>query len=228
MPRRKVQTSGPAPKKRKPLIPVDKEALLERFKDYAAIDVISRRFTDPNDPGSLPILLKDESRDACVNSDHQNKLRPAATVCHLCKKPARKWYVRWINTQWEGRWSAIKSKGYEPVEVSQLTDEQDVADLVKQKETEGKVYVRRGDRGHEILCRMPLELFNYIKRAQRETLKARGNSKRQQQDDLAEAAGAELGDEAGQTFHDGGVRIESMKRERVSLEDEAAGDAIDV
>ena len=37
------------------------EALLVRFKDFPAINVIARRFSNPNDPGSLPILLKGAS-----------------------------------------------------------------------------------------------------------------------------------------------------------------------
>lgn len=225
IPNRKVQTSGPAPKKtREPLLPVDKAALLERFKDYPAIDVITRRFNDPNDPGSLPILLKDEASDCCVNSDHQYKLKPNATVCHLCKRPARKWYVRYINTQWEGRWAQIKSKGYVPVEIADLKDEQDVADLVKTKEASGSIYVRRGDRGGEILCKIPLELFNYIKRSQRIALAQRANSKKHQQEDLAEAAGAELGDEAGQDIYDGEIKIESMTRSKSTLGDEVSAE----
>lgn len=231
MPRKKaaplVQTSGAAPKVAAKKIPVDRDALLERFKDYPAIDVITRRFVDPNDPGSLPILLADEAPDACVSSDHQNKLRDNAASCHICKQPARRWYVRWVNTQWEGRWAAIKAKGYVPVEVKELKDEQDVADLVKKAEGSGSVYVRRGDRGHEVLCKMPLELFNYIKRAQREKVSLRSNSKKAMRDDLAEAAGAELGDEAGQMINDGGIMIESMKRVRRSLDEELNDDRID-
>lgn len=225
--KRLVQTSdAPAPRARKAL-PVDKDALLERFKDYPAIDVITRRFSNPNDPGSLPILLADEANDACINSDHQNKLRDGAATCHLCKLPARKWYVRWVNTTWEGRWASVKGKGYIPVEIKDLKDEQDIADLVKRKEEGGSIYVRRGDRGGEVLCKIPLELFNYIKRSQRETIRARMNSKRRQQEELAEAAGAELGDEAGQTIHDGGIQVESMKRMHTTLGEEADGDTID-
>ncbi len=224
MPRRKVQTSGPAPKAARVAAPTNREALLERFKDYAAIDVITRRFNDPNDPGSLPILLKDEPENACVNSDHQHRLKENATVCHLCKQPARKYVVRWVNTSIEGRWGQIKSKGYVPVEVTELRDEQDVSDLVRQKESSGSVYVRRGDRGAEVLCKIPLELHNYIKRAQRAARAVQNNSKKRQQDELAESAGAELGDEAGQMIHDGEIRIESMKRTRTTMAEEAAGD----
>lgn len=229
--KRVVQTSGPAPKKARALPVIDKAALLERFKDYPAFDVLERRFSDPNDPGSLPILLKDEANDACINSDHQGRMREGATVCHLCKKPTRMWMVRWVNTGIEGRWGQIKSKGYVRVELSELKDSNDVSDLVRQKEDggamDGKVFVRRGDRGGEVLCKMPLEIYNYLKRAQRETQRVRNNSKKAMASDLAEAAGAELGDEAGQTIHDGGISVESMTRSRRSLEDELADDLIE-
>lgn len=229
MPRKRVvQTSGPAPRAAKrTAAPVDRESLLKRFEGFAAIDVIERRFNDPNDPGSLPILLKDEADGACVNSDHQYRMKEAATVCHLCKKPTRKWIVRWINTTIEGRWGQIRSKGYVPVEIGELKDAHDVSDLVRQKEDEGKVFVRRGDRGAEVLCKQPLEIYNYLKRAQRETQRARMNSKKAMTNDLAEAAGAELGDEAGQTIHDGGIAVESMTRTRRTLEEEMADDQIE-
>lgn len=229
MPRvkRNVQTSGPAPKQPKAIPLGDKTALLERFKDYPAIDVIERRFNDPNDPGSLPVLLRDEDPDACVNTDHQGKLLSNATTCPKCHKPVRLYVVRWVNTSIEGRWGQIRAKGYVPVEVAELNDAQDVADLVKQKEDGGKVYVRRGDRGQEILCKMPLALYTYLKRAQRESLKIRGNSKKALREELAETAGAALGDEAG-TFVQDGIQIETMKRSTRSLEAELADDAIDV
>lgn len=233
MPRgkRNVQVSGPAPKQAKSLPLGDKAALLAKFKDYPALAVIERRLSDPNDPGSLPVLLADEDANACLSTDHQAKLRENATVCFKCKKPLRKWIVRWINTSIEGRWGQIKSKGYIPVEVTELKDEQDVSDLVQRAEATGQVYVRRGDRGQEVLCKMPLELYIYLKRAQRESQKLRSNSKAAMKTDLAEAAGAALGDEAGEALMGDGIKIESMRRTRRSLEDEisdASLDTIDV
>lgn len=227
--KRVVQTSGPAPTRQRAMAPINKEALLEKFKDYAAIDVITRRFLDPNDPGSMPILLHDEDTHACVDTHHQFRLKENATRCQFCQKPLRKWTVRWVNTSIEGRWGQIRAKGYVPVEVKELKDEQDVADLVRRTEEDSSVYVRRGDRGQEVLCKMPMELYQYLKRSQRETQRTRNNSKRQQVAELAEAAGSELGDEAGQMIHDGGIRVEMMKRTHTTVADEAAGgdDAID-
>jgi hypothetical protein len=224
MPRRHVQTSGPA------TTPVvvpqgDAKALAERLKAFPAIDVLTRRFSDPNDPGSLPILLTDEDPHACTNSDHINKLKPGATACHLCKpkRPARIWYVRWFNLAAEGRNAQMKSKGYIPVTIKELQDAGDVADLYES--TKDKI-VRRGDRGQEVLAKMPLEAYTYVKGVQRAAWNARLMNKKNVRADLAEAAGAELGDEAGQSIHDGMIQVESITRSKTTLGDEAdLGDA---
>jgi hypothetical protein len=204
--------------------PTDRAAMLERWKDFPAIDVVERRFNDPNDPGSLPILLKDEDPYCCVNSDHQNQLKPGQTTCRLCKQPARRWYVRYVNTSQPGRWSAMRSKGYVPVEVADLRDEQDVADLVKQKEGDtGKIFVRRGDRGQEVLVKQPLEIYTERKRLEREARIARERSARKRREDRAEALGQALGDEAGQAAYDGAIKEESFTTHKTTLAEEASG-----
>lgn len=209
----------------KPQAPLTTAAdILERFKDYPALDVVSRRFSNPDDPGSLPILLKDEQPRCCLNSDHQRQLKPGATKCHLCKLAARKWHIHTCNTTIEGRWATMKSKGYVPVLVSELQDSEDVSDLVKVKEDDGSVYVRRGDRGKEITMKQPLEIYNYIKTLQAKQRRARERNPRLQQEELAERAGADLGDEAGSFVHGGGIQVESMTRSKTTLEEEATGD----
>src|SRR5438094_3352983 len=208
--------------------PPDPAVLLERFKDFPGIDVISRRFQNPNDPGSLPILLKDEDPNVCTSSDHQHQLRSGATTCHQCRKPARKWYVRYFNLTQEGRHAQMRAKGFIPVEISDLQDADDVADLFRSDKDR---YVRRGDRGQELLAKMPLELWNEIKRRQRDQRMADSIDARKLRDDLAEAAGTELGDEAGQDIYDGGIKVERVRLERSTLGAEAEMDdveAIDV
>lgn len=226
MPRtaKNVQVSGPMKPAKKVVLPQgDPKAIAARFKDFASIDVLSRRFLDPHDPGSLPILLKDEAVDACVNSDHMNRLKPGAVTCHVCKKPARQWYVRWFNLASEGRNGQMRAKGYVVVEVKELMDSGDVADLYSDRSDKDKL-VRRGDRGMEVLAKMPLEAYSYIKGRQREAWNARALSGKKLKADLAEAAGAELGDEAGQNFHDGEISIEKMVRSRTTLGEEAEAD----
>jgi hypothetical protein len=208
MPRKATPKSTP--------IPATSNALLDRFKDFPAIEILTRRFNDPSDPGSLPILLKDEAQDSCHNSDHQNKIKAGATTCHLCHRPVRVWYVRYANTSQEGRWSQIKSKGYIPVEIHELKDEQDVSDLVKTD-----TWVRRGDRGQEVLVKMPLEAYIVIKRRERAKRKAQSVSINHQRAELAEAAGRELGSEAGDMIHDGDIKIESMTRRKATLAEES-------
>jgi hypothetical protein len=220
MTKRLVQTSD-APVAKKVVLPQgDAASIAERFKDFPAIDVLTRRFENPGDPGSLPILLKDESSDTCVNTEHHNRLKAGATRCHLCKKPARKWYVRWANFGQEGRAGQIRAKGYVAVEIRDLQNSDDVADLYRSDKDN---LVRRGDRGQEILVKMPLEAYNFVKGKQRDQWNAKAISNLQLKKDLAEAAGNELGDEAGQAIEDGGIQIESMKRTRTTLGEEANG-----
>lgn len=187
----------------------DAAALAERFKDFAAIDILSRQMANPTDPGSLPILLKDESADACVNSEHMNRIREGATKCHLCKKPVRKWYVRWANFGQENRASQMRAKGYVAVEIKEMQDTDDVADLFR---SDKDLFVRRGDRGQEILVKRPLEVHNFIKAKQRQKWNANATSAKKMRSDLSEAAGRELGDEAGQSIHDGEIQVEVTRR----------------
>lgn len=224
-PQKRVQVSGPAQKAKKVILPQgDPAAIAERFKDFASIDVLTRRFSDPSDPGSLPILLNDEQPESCVNSDHMNRLKPGAATCHLCRKPARKWYVRWFNLASEGRNGQMRAKGYVGVEVKELQDSGDIADLYADR-TDRDRYVRRGDNGKELLAKIPLEAYNFIKGRQRDAWNARAMSGKQIKKDLAEAAGVELGDEAGQSIHDGDIKIEKMTRSHTTLGDEAGVEA---
>jgi hypothetical protein len=221
MPRRRVQTSAtltPPVKVAAKVAPPDPKALLERYKDFPSIDVISRRFNNPNDPGSLPILLKDEDAACCTNTDHQRRLRPNATVCHLCDRPARKWYVRYFNLASEGRNAQMRSKGYQTVRIAELMDADDIGDLYTEKK-DG--VVRRGDRGQEVLGKMPLPLFLEIKRRQEDERMARAISAKAIRSDLEEAAGKDLGDEAGQSLKDGVIKVESVTRHSSTLGDEA-------
>lgn len=199
--------------------PPDPDELLARFKDFPAIDVISRRFNDPNDPGSLPILLKDEDPHCCTNTSHQQRLKSGATICALCKHPARKWYVRYFNLAQEGRNAQMRGKGYVAVEIKELQDSDDISDLYRSSKD---TFVRRGDRGQELLGKQPLALFLEIKRRQRVHRMQQAMSATQLRSDLAESAGSALGDEAGQSFKDGAIRVESMTRHTTTLGDEAA------
>lgn len=218
MPRRKVQTSGAVTKAPLTVATATPDDLAARFADYPAINLITRQLAAPGDPGSLPILLDGEPDDACVNTDHQFRLKPGATKCHLCKRPARRWHVRYINTANDGRWAQIKARGYIPVRISDLKDREDVSDLVKGTADD---YVRRGDTGKEVLMKRPLELHNAVKASERSARTGRIVNKKQLQSDLAEAAGSTYGDQAGSMVHGGGIQVESVTRTRTTLAEEA-------
>jgi hypothetical protein len=70
------------------------------------------------------------------------------------------WFVYWFNMGREGRNAQMRSKGYIPVEISELSDVDDISDLYRSTNDR---FVRRGDRGQEVLCKQPLEAYNYIK-----------------------------------------------------------------
>lgn len=204
-------------------VPTERAAMLERWKDFPAVDVIENYLANPGDAGSLPILLTDEDPHACVNSDHMRVLRPGATTCHQCKKPARKYYVRWMNTGQEGRAATLRGKGFVKVELGQLRDVSDVSDLIRLKDDEsGKVFVTRGDRGAEILIYQPLELYNARKRAETDKRSSEAKSAQKRRAMMANRAGEELGDQAGQSIHDGAIKEEYFRQAKTTIGDEAA------
>jgi hypothetical protein len=175
-----------------------KAALLEEFADYAGIKVIERRMDHPDLPGSVAIRLKDEPPHT---DDPQNE--------------RRKWYVRWIDTGQDGRYATITSEqGYVPVRIAELQHADHVTGLVDN----GDGVVRRGDKGRELLVKMPLKLYRYIKAEQQGRRERRERNARLVKQDLADSAGRSLGDEAGQTIHD--EFTVDIRRRKTTLGDE--------
>ena len=159
-----------------------KASILEKYKDFEGIGVIERRMTHPELPGSLPIRLKGEPSH--VQDPHGKK---------------RAWCLRWINGTIDGRTSMITdSYGYVPVKWEELQNPQAVSGL--SANTDG--IVRRGDKGQEWLAKMPLDLYNEIKSRQRSAREKRTRNAKMVKEDLANAAGGQLGAEAGDTVHD--------------------------
>ncbi len=215
MPRKVVTPTGPLS---------TKDEIMAALAEYPALDVLSRRFVNPNDPGSLPILLADESGDACVNSDHQRLVGPKTRVCSKCRRPVRVWHVYWANTGNEGRWSQIKTKGYIPVQVKDLKDREDVTGLVASKEDNGEMWVRRGDTGKEILMKIPLIAYNFVKAEAQTRRDASFKSKKKVNEELVEAAARAFGDQAGQEMHDGAITVDTMRTSRSTVGAEAGLD----
>jgi hypothetical protein len=127
--------------------PQSPEQMREAFKDLDSIDILDRRLTNPEAELVLPIRLKDEPSHA---QDPQGA--------------KRRWYLRWFNTSIPNRFhSATASQGYVPVLWEELQDREIVSNAFG-----GSDQVRRGDRGVEVLCKMPLVYYLAIKKKQRE------------------------------------------------------------
>ncbi len=215
---------APPKKAPKPLPPMGSDdfaaALKERFGEYPDVNVDSllMRLNNPGRPGSAPILLKGESPDCCVNTDHQRKLKPRDTACRFCKRPARLWFTYWTNTAIEGKWSMMKALKYVPVHVPELLDSQDVADMVKNTADD---YVRRGDTGKEILMKQPLIAYHRIKAEQRALEMHKQRSASSRRATMAEDVGRELGDRAGSMIERGEIRVDEFREEQTTIGEEA-------
>ena len=185
--------------KKQTAAPTKAQTILEKYADFAGIDVIERRLQHPELPGSLPIRLKDE---------------PTFLEDPLGNK--RKWYLRWINGTEPGRSSTITDvMGYVPVRHEDLQNEKAIAGLAAN--TDG--VVRRGDKGQEWLAKMPLEVYTLIKSKQRESRAKRERNATLVKEDLANLAGNALGSEAGDTVH-GQFNVTVTEHDRSTAERE--------
>lgn len=174
-------------------------ALLEQFKDFKGISVIERRLQDPDLPGSVPIRLKDEP-----------------TYLEDARGKRRTWYLRWINAAEPGRFALVTdTMGYVPVRIEELQNPEGVMGLADSKDG----LVRRGDRGSEVLVKMPLALYTAIKQRQEEARTRRARNVKAVREDLANLAGQQLGSEAGDMVHeDFTVEVKPQRRTTVGRE----------
>lgn len=173
--------------------------LREEFADFPALDVVERRLLNPELPTSLPIRLVDEP------PEHED---PTGVK--------RRWYLRWVNTAIPQRFHTLtRQRGYVPVMWEELQDKEQIADRF-----EGAREVRRGERGQEVLCKIPLPYYLLIKAREREALLARSRSRTAVQDDLSTAAAARFGAEAADTVRGfvGDVRELAPERETFGAE----------
>lgn len=176
--------------------------LLAKYKDFPGIKVLSRRLENPDLPGSLPIRLKDEPD---YLRDPQGKKRT--------------WYLRWINAAENGRWATVTdAMGYVPVYRDELQNPDAVTGLSESKDG----VVRRGDKGQEVLVKMPLELYTAIKARQQEARKRRARNAKAIREDIANAAGASIGSQAGDFMHDD-LSVEVKRTGRSTIEQELEG-----
>lgn len=101
------------------------------------------------------------------------------------------WTTRWINTQMPGRFhQSVSVQGYEPVKKDELEHSLDLLGLVDM----GDGLVRRGEKGVEVLMKIPTNVFNRIQRRKADLVKQGLKKSRQA---LAESAARKYGADAG-------------------------------
>lgn len=187
-----------------PLKPASPDvALLEKYKEFPGIKVLERRLSSPDLPGTLPIRLSDEP--AYLQDPQGTK---------------RKWYLRWVNGAQDGRYSQVTdSMGYVPVKIEELQNREAIAGMAESKDG----IVRRGDRGQEVLVKMPLEVHTLIKRKQQDLRTRRSRNAKAVREDIANVAGRELGSQAGDMVHDE-FSVEITRGKRTTIGEELDGD----
>lgn len=175
-------------------------ALREEFADYPAIDVIERQVLQGEDADAALRLINEPS----VTDDPQGKMR--------------QWKLRWFNFGVEGRASRASREGYVKVEWADLRDAEGLAGS-ERKDT----FVRRGDRGLEVLCKIPLKVHEFKKRVAAQRAQGLLTSESKLRDHLAsgvEAQARSMGDnadQAGSFTHGIDVSITRGATERVSV-----------
>jgi hypothetical protein len=148
-------------------------ALAKEFAGFSGIDVLTRR-VEHGVEASGEIRFKDDATDPTK----------------------REWRARWFNFSKEGRAWEAANRGWEKVRISDLQDPEAVTGGVQVDE-----YVRRGDRGQEVLMRMPEKLYRYVKKREQLAREGKLSSESSTQSYLANqvaALAAQTGDNADQ------------------------------
>jgi len=175
--------------------------LLQEHADYPGIEVFERRVVE-GVAASGDIRLKGETP---VSEDPQGE--------------QRYWHLRWFNGTKEGRLQQALQEGYVKVQWDELQSREMV---VSEDKTDG--FVRKGDRGQEVLHKIPRKLYAYKKRRDAMLRDGLLSSKSKLQDYLADSTAAAAGnmghnaDEAGSFVHRGiDLQISEGQRERITL-----------
>lgn len=115
--------------------------LTAEFADYPLIDVFERR----------ALVGLDANTDLRLKDDPTVLLDPSGDRC--------KWKLRWFNFGKEGRAQQAQAEGYMKVRWDDLADQEAIATGARIDE-----YVKKGNRGEEVLCKIPRKLYDYKKR----------------------------------------------------------------
>lgn len=165
------------------------DGLLDEFKDYPLINVFERR--------------------ALVGVDANTDIRLKGEV-PLIEDPGgaqRYWKLRWFNCAKEGRAQQMVAEGYDKVAWEDLQDQESVA-------TGARIdaYVRRGERGQEVLGKIPFKLYVYKKKRdaarQAGLLASESGVRHHVAERVASMVGSQGGnaDQAGSFVH-GGINV---------------------
>lgn len=166
------------------------EALKEEFADIPNIEVFEQRVKFGVDAAS-GLRLKAAPGGIPEPSPVDD---PAGDRCY--------WKLRWFNFGKEGRSEQFSREGYQKVRREELVDPEAIPALSHVDE-----FVRKGDRGQEVLGKIPRKLYVYKKK--RDALKTQGmlTSRSQLQDHLANSVAVQAGrrgqnaDQAGTFAH---------------------------
>jgi hypothetical protein len=183
------------------------EALKAEFADVPNIDVIEHRILVGQDaapdirlkaaPGGVP--------EPSLSED------PHGETCF--------WKLRWFNFGIEGRSQKFATEGYQKVLVEELVDTESIPNL-----DTSAGYVRKGERGLEVLGKIPRKVFEFKKRADAirngRMLLSESGMRNHVANAVAGMAGRSGGnaDQAGTTVHDQfKLTITPQERERVTI-----------
>lgn len=131
------------------------------------------------------------------------------------------WVCRWFNSDvaTDHIWRAKNAKGWENVTPAELKDKEQIGGFTVSPDG----FVTRGERGREVLMKMPSDYRQKIEKAKAiENL--RQMDPHRQKAEIATAAGNQLGDQAGQFINDNVSLVGQIRtsKERIHVSPEGA------
>lgn len=143
---------------------------------------------DPMDPAAPLVIPDDQIPDFSVverriKFGDENVLAGTQTI-ELVNQP-EPMYLRWGNMAMEGRNHYLqKAKGWVPVTTAELANALDAGDLG----TSPEGYVVRGEKGREVLYKMPLRLYRQVEQRKAEDNLRKSRSAARMKDGARQAA----------------------------------------
>lgn len=161
------------------------QGLMEEFKDYPAIKVFERRV----------LTGVDASVDIRLKGDKSTIEDPSGDKC--------KWKLRWFNFDKPGQSSKAEDGGWMRVLWEDVADQGSIHAAVRMD-----AHVRRGDKGLEVLHKIPLPLYSHKKRREAAVMSGKLSSESSLRDYLANGV-ANLAGKAGDNADQAGTAVSS-------------------